>query len=287
MPILRLSGPPALSDFRIDKLLQEVRQLMPNVRALAAHFEHFVVLDHSPTQREQDVLAALLTYGPAYAPSTAAGNIRILVVPRVGTISPWSSKATDIASNCGIQGLDRIERGVHYVIDAPGCGYEEVAAMLGSCIHDRMTETLLAADADLAALFAAHSPAQLKHVPLAAEGRSALLAANRELGLALSDDEIDYLHGTFEQARRDPTDAELMMFAQANSEHCRHKIFNASWVVDGKPADSSLFGMIRTTHAAAPAGVLSAYKDNAAVIAGGQDQRLIVNPCQWCLWVPA
>ena len=256
MPILRLSGPPALSDFRVEKLLQEVRQRMPNVRSLAAHFEHFVVLDHSPTQREQEVLAALLTYGPAYAPSAAVGNIRILVVPRVGTISPWSSKATDIAGNCGVAGLDRIERGVRYVIEAPDCDYAEVVSILRPFIHDRMTETLLTADADPAGLFAVHSPAPLKHVPLAAEGRSALLAANRELGLALSDDEIDYLQSTFEQAQRDPTDAELMMFAQANSEHCRHKIFNASWVVDGKPADSSLFGMIRTTHAAAPAGVL-------------------------------
>jgi len=257
MPILRLPGSPALSDFRLEKLLQEVRSVAPGIRAVVARFEHIVDLSHEPGAEEQKILSALLHYGPAYQDADLPGT-SLLVVPRIGTISPWASKATDIALNCGITGLNRIERGVNYSFDGLGEISASLAAKLAPFIHDRMTETLLSDAAELPRMFATHEPAKLLHVPLAVEGREALVAANTELGLALSASEIDYLVAVFGKVQRDPTDAELMMFAQANSEHCRHKIFNATWIVDGEQQDASLFDMIRSTHAAAPSGVLSA-----------------------------
>jgi len=276
MPILRLPGSPALSNFRLEKLRQEIRSVSPKLREIYARFEHFVDLDHDPSADEQQILSALLHYGPAYQDKELFGQT-LLVLPRIGTISPWASKATDIALNCGISGLNRIERGISYSFD----GLPKLDSSLASClapfIHDRMTETLLSHDADVQLLFATHEAATLRHMPLAKEGRAALVAANQDLGLALSESEIDYLVNVFGQAQRDPTDAELMMFAQANSEHCRHKIFNATWIIDGEQQNSSLFDMIRSTHAAAPDGVLSAYKDNCAVIEGGEGDRLFVD----------
>ena len=277
MPILRLPGSPALSDFRLEKLLQGVRSVAPGILAVSARFEHVIDLDHEPSAEERKILTALLHYGPAYKDTELSGR-ELLVVPRIGTISPWASKATDIALNCGISGLNRIERGVSYRFDGIAEIDTSLAAKLAPFIHDRMTETVLTDDAGLQRMFATHAPAKLLRIPLSEAGRDALVAANTDLGLALSDSEIDYLVEVFGKARRDPTDAELMMFAQANSEHCRHKIFNATWMVDGAEQDTSLFDMIRSTHAAAPAGVLSAYKDNCAVIEGGPGSRLYVEP---------
>ncbi len=198
-----------------------------------------------------------------------------LVVPRPGTISPWSSKATDIARHCALDVVERIERGVAYRVEtrAGSALTADERRALFPHIHDRMTEAVLASFDEVAHLFRTHAPRPLETVDLLGEGPLALERANREMGLALSPDEIAYLVENFTRAGRNPTDVELMMFAQANSEHCRHKIFNAEWVIDGKPQSHSLFGMIRTTHERNPRGTLVAYADNASVIEGAEIER--------------
>jgi phosphoribosylformylglycinamidine synthase len=202
----------------------------------------------------------------------------LLVTPRAGTISPWSSKATDIAHVCGLVAVRRIERGTLFEFAAETPLDRDMLAALAAPLHDRMTEAFAFALADAASLFVAAAPRPLATVPVIAGGRAALVAADARLGLALSVDEIDYLLDAYRRLARDPTDVELMMFAQANSEHCRHKIFNADWIVDGERQPKSLFAMIRNTHASSPAGVLSAYRDNAAVIAGPVADRLWADP---------
>jgi phosphoribosylformylglycinamidine synthase len=272
--VLRLPGRRALSDFRLDKLLAQARRSLPRLAAVHAQFWHFAQLRRPPSAQEQAVLEALLTYGP----KTAQANVRrgLLVVPRIGTVSPWSSKATDIAQQCGLEAVvERIERGTAFGIELSGgapAGADELA-QLAPLIHDRMTETVLADFGAAEALFQHATPAPLRRVDLLGSGPSALERANVEMGLALSSDEIAYLADYFTRIARNPTDVELMMFAQANSEHCRHKIFNASWIVDGGAMPHSLFGMIRHTHAQHPAGTLVAYADNAAVLAGTRTVR--------------
>jgi phosphoribosylformylglycinamidine synthase len=271
--MLTFSGAPALSDFRLEKILAVVRARVPGIVAVDTRYLHFVELAQSLTDAETGVVEALLRYGPATSASAPRGEL-LLVVPRFGTVSPWSSKATDIAHVCGLRAVSRIERGIAYYLRAerPLTAAEREAIV--AVIHDRMTENVLDSAAGAAALFAHHAPRPLATVPVRAGGRAALERANTELGLALSEDEIDYLRAAFtEQLRRDPTDVELMMFAQANSEHCRHKIFNADWIVDGVRSEKSLFGMIRNTHRVSPGGVLSAYRDNAAVIEGWPGRR--------------
>ncbi len=270
--LLTLAGRPALSPFRLAKLL-EALQAAPATRQVErvdATFRHFVALRRPLTAAERDVLDALLTYGPAPAPGTASvGGSELLVVPRPGTISPWSSRATDIAHNCGLDAVQRIERGIAYrIVTRDGVLAAAARDALLPSLHDRMTEAVLADAGEVAALFAHVAPRPLTTIPLLAQGRDALVRADVELGLALAADEIDYLDANFRQLGRDPTDAELMMFAQANSEHCRHKIFNARWVIDGETQAESLFGMIRATHAAHPQGTVVAYEDNAAVMEG-------------------
>jgi phosphoribosylformylglycinamidine synthase len=272
--ILQLPGGPAHSEFRLAKLLPQVQALSPLVRGIASRFLHLVDCARAPDGEGAARLAALLTYGPRYAADAPPGQ-RLLVVPRPGTISPWSSKATDIALVCGLDWLRRIERGVAFHIDAAAPLSADVLARIAALLHDRMTEAVLQEGEDPARLFAAGEPRPLSTV---ARSLAALAQANRELGLALSADEIAYLHESFERLGRDPTDVELMMFAQANSEHCRHKIFNAGFSVDGVAQEKSLFAMIRNTHAQAPQGVLSAYKDNAAVIEGWRGQRYFADP---------
>jgi phosphoribosylformylglycinamidine synthase len=266
--VLRLPGPRALSDFRIQKLLAQARQFVPSLSAVHAQFWHFVKLRRPLAPNEREVLEALLTYGPRSARET--GRAGLLVVPRIGTISPWSSKATDIAQQCALDAVERIERGTVFAADVAGDAQpgREVLVRLAPLVHDRMTETVLDDFAAADALFQHAMPAPLRHVDLLREGEQALVRANVQLGLALSEDEIGYLAEYFRRIGRNPTDVELMMFAQANSEHCRHKIFNANWIVDGTPMPHSLFGMIRHTHARHPAGTLVAYADNAAVMAG-------------------
>jgi phosphoribosylformylglycinamidine synthase len=213
----------------------------------------------------------------------AAGKLpreasRLYVVPRFGTISPWSSKATDIALACDLTAVRRIERGICYGLEFGDRPSQDEVLKLSRLLFDRMTETVLESSDDARALFQAHAPAAVVTIPLREEGRNALQTANSDLGLALSEDEIDYLLASYRELDRDPTDAELMMFAQANSEHCRHKIFNADWIIDGEPQEESLFGMIRTTTEASPGGVISAYSDNAAVIEGWTTPRLMPAP---------
>ncbi|NLG76156.1 MAG: phosphoribosylformylglycinamidine synthase [Xanthomonadaceae bacterium] len=217
-----------------------------------------------------------MTYGPKLserAVDPISKSSRIVVVPRPGTISPWSSKATDIAHVCGLDAIERIERGIAYELLAEGELTQDALREIAPVLYDRMTESALFAIEDAARLFAHDPPRPLRTVPLLARGRAALEEANETLGLALSPDEIDYLVASFQRLERDPTDVELMMFAQANSEHCRHKIFNADWIIDGEPQQKSLFAMIKNTYAKSPNGVLSAYRDNAAVIEGPHGRR--------------
>jgi phosphoribosylformylglycinamidine synthase len=276
--MLELPGPPALSAFRSAKLLARLQELEGAVSAVSAHFVHFLDLERALTAAEREMLARLLSYGPAAAPrrEEASGG-RILVVPRFGTISPWSSKATDIIQVCGLQQVRRVERGVEYALSAARpLGVEQLTG-LATALHDRMTETALLDGAQAQRLFEHPPPAPLTRVSLAG-GRASLERANLTLGLALSADEIDYLLESFRHLGRNPTDVELMMFAQANSEHSRHKIFNASWIIDGTPREESPFAMIRYTYARHPHGVLSAYRDNAAVIEGSAGLRFFPDP---------
>ncbi len=272
--MLEITGAAALSAFRLAKLRERLAALDADFELIDARYLHFVDTQRELSDDERVVLGALLRYGPRDAPSRAStGDLCRVVVPRPGTISPWSSKATDIAHVCGLLAVKRIERGVVYRFDCRGGRPDpERLRRVDVLLHDRMTEAVLDCGAAAVALFRAESPRPLRTIALRA-GREALVAADRELGLALSVDEIDYLVAAFTRAGRDPTDAELMMFAQANSEHCRHKIFNASWTIDGEPREKSLFAMIRNTHRCAPRGVLSAYRDNAAVIEGVREGR--------------
>jgi phosphoribosylformylglycinamidine synthase len=272
--ILQLPGGPAHSAFRITKLLVQVQAAVPAARALASRFLHLVDSDRALDGAETEKLQALLTYGPRYTTDAPAGQ-RLLVVPRPGTVSPWSSKATDIAQVCDLASLRRIERGVAFHVDAAGTLDAEQLQRIAALLHDRMTEAVLLDGDEVAQLFASGRPRPLRSVSRAL---ASLTQANTGLGLALSADEIGCLHASFERLGRDPTDVELMMFAQANSEHCRHKIFNADFAIDGVPQEKSLFAMIRNTHAHAPQGVLSAYKDNASVIEGWQGDRFFADP---------
>ncbi len=275
--MLTLSGAPAISDFRLAKLLATIRDRVGHVTRLDSRYLHFVDVERPLTGDERRVLESLLHYGPR-APETIPVGQQVLVVPRFGTVSPWSSKATDIAHVCGLTAVRRIERGVDYFVEAGRPLSQAEWTAVGAVLHDRMTESVLHEAGEAEALFAHAAPQSLATVPLLAEGIAALERANVTLGLALSDDEIAYLDHAFRELRRDPTDVELMMFAQANSEHCRHKIFNADWIVDGERSDKSLFGMIRNTHARNPRGVLSAYRDNAAVIEGWHGRRWFAPP---------
>jgi phosphoribosylformylglycinamidine synthase len=271
--MLTFSGAPALSDFRLEKVLAAVRAHVAHAEAVDTRYLHFVETRAPLTAAETGVVTALLRYGPTVQATEPRGEL-LLVVPRFGTVSPWSTKATDIAHVCGLGSINRIERGIAYYVRAARPLTTEERAAIAALIHDRMTESVLDDIPAAKGLFAHAAPQPLATVPVLARGRAALEEANAELGLALSDDEIDYLVAAFrEQLRRDPTDVELMMFAQANSEHCRHKIFNADWIVDGVRSEKSLFGMIRNTHRCNPEGVLSAYRDNAAVIEGWPGRR--------------
>ncbi len=276
--MLSLPGAPALSGFRIAKLLTRLAALDPAVRGLTARFIHFVDTARDLTGEESARLGRLLTYGPRRpGPAPEEKGELLLVVPRAGTVSPWSSKATDIARVCGLEAVRRIERGIAYRIEAARSLEPPELVRLGAVLLDRMTEMAVLGTASAAALFEQAAPRPLGTVSLAG-GRAALQAANEALGLALSPEEIEYLLESFGRLGRDPTDAELMMFAQANSEHCRHKIFNARWIIDGEERAASLFEMIRHTHASHPAGVLSAYRDNAAVIEGPTGIRYFPDP---------
>ena len=276
--MLQLRGGPALTPARAAKVLAQVRTHVPAVRQLSAEYVHFVQVEGEVSPPDRERLERLLRYGPSGAhPLDAAGaqTAELLVVPRLGTRSPWSSKATDIARICGLRTVRRIERGLRYRL----VGVTRVEAKRAApALHDRMTETLLERAEDAERLFEALEPRALQWIGVSSDGREALVRADRELGLALAKDEIDFLVDAFRELGRDPTDIELMMFAQANSEHCRHKIFNADWFIDGERQAKSLFGMIRNTTERSPDGVLSAYHDNASVIIGAEAGRFFPDP---------
>ncbi len=277
--MLQLLGGSALSPFRRHKLIKELREIIPALADTDARYIHFVDLESPLMAGQQQLLDRLLQYGPSQEDVLSNGEL-FLVTPRQGTISPWSSKATDIAHRCGLDTVRRIERGtVFYLLKSNGgmLTQGEITRAL-PLLHDRMTESVFFAMEEAEGLFRQEDPAPLSTVDVIGGGRAALLNADRELGLALSEDELDYVVESFTSLGRNPTDVELMMFAQVNSEHCRHKIFNANWVIDGAPRDSSLFDMIRETSSHSPLGILSAYHDNAAVLQGFEATRFFPDP---------
>ncbi|MGB2259837.1 MAG: phosphoribosylformylglycinamidine synthase, partial [Porticoccaceae bacterium] len=272
-----LSGAPSLSDFRRRKLLSSLQKVVPSVESVAAEHVHFAEVSEPLSDADQTTLKALMTYGPSEESLSTDGHL-LLVVPRPGTISPWSSKATDIAHNCGLNNVVRVERGTAYYVSANQPLNDQQLQQLGEILSDRMVETVFTELQQAEALFSHQQPAAMTQVDILAGGAPALKLANVELGLALAEDEIDYLVASFKELQRNPSDAELMMFAQANSEHCRHKIFNASWTIDGVDQPHSLFGMIRNTNNLGGENVLSAYSDNAAVVAGTEGGRFYPDP---------
>ena len=270
MQILR--GAPAFSAFKRTRLLNQIQQICPQVTDLYGEFVHLAQTDAPLADTELTVLDRILKYGPSVASESCSGQL-VVVVPRPGTISPWSSKATDIAHNCGLTGIRRLERALVVDLRAEQPLDDAQYQSLLPLLHDRMTQAVLTQVEEAQVLFEQAEPQPLTQVDVIAGGKPALAEANTRLGLALADDEMDYLVASFTEMKRNPTDVELMMFAQANSEHCRHKIFNASWDIDGQAQEKSLFGMIKNTFECASEGILSAYKDNAAVIAGFSAER--------------
>jgi len=275
-----MTGASALSAFKLGKLTASISQSIPRIKAVQSRYVHFLDVDGELAAAERDKIAALLSYGNAAAsdPGSDSGSqtLQRIVVPRPGTQSPWSSKATDILHNCDLRNVRRIERGI--LFDFSLAPSEAVIAadelrLLDGFIHDRMTESVLNALADASILFARGKPRPGQAIDILSKGKAELVSANQSMGLALAEDEIDYLLEGFRLLQRNPMDVELMMFAQANSEHCRHKIFNASWTVNGAEQKLSLFDMIRHSYSCTPEKVLSAYADNAAVMVGVNADR--------------
>jgi phosphoribosylformylglycinamidine synthase len=276
-------GASALSDFRQTRLLETLTRIDANIVGVRGQYLHFVNSTEPLSDEDSNRIHALMHYGtPFEAPTERGAQETFMIVPRFGTVSPWASKATDIAHHCGLAQVRRIERGVEYTVVLKsgllGVGGKkalsaEARAAVAAALHDRMTESV-APSRDHALHLFDELPAQpLQTVDILGRGRGALETANQELGLALADDEIDYLIDAFKTLGRNPTDVELMMFAQANSEHCRHKIFNGEWTIDGEPQDISLFNMIRNTEKLNHAGTIVAYSDNSAIMAGGEAER--------------
>ncbi len=274
----QFEGGSALSSFRIQQLLPALQAIHDKVSGVAARFVHLVSSDAAPSPALMDQLAALLSYGEPYVGPT--DGALIVVTPRFGTVSPWASKATDIAHNCGLA-VRRVERVVEYRIALKAGLLGKAAltpaqlAQVGALLHDRMTESVMFGRSQALGLFTELQATPMAHVDVLGGGKAALQAANTQFGLALAADEIDYLVQAFTQLRRNPTDVELMMFAQANSEHCRHKIFNAQFTIDGVAQDHSMFGMIRHTHQTNPQHMLVAYSDNASVMEGTKVERFV------------
>ncbi|MEC7529680.1 MAG: phosphoribosylformylglycinamidine synthase, partial [Pseudomonadota bacterium] len=275
--MLVLRGAPALSEFNQTKLIAKLGQSGVRVKKLYSEYVHLVDSQGDLSKQQIEILEKLLTYGPARQAQTPSGTF-FLITPRPGTISPWSSKATDIAHNCSLKNINRIERGCAFYIETENGVSEDDFALIASFLHDRMTESVFTNTDEAAVLFSHTEANTFTSVDVLGEGKDALVNANVSLGLALADDEIDYLFDSFIKLGRNPTDVELYMFAQANSEHCRHKIFNASWTIDGEDQEKSLFKMIKNTYELLPDHVYSAYKDNAAVMEGWQAGRFFPNP---------
>jgi len=281
--MLRLRGSQAYSDFRIEKLLKNVQAQFSMVQTIGTEFQHLIKLvdqNVSLDTQELDKLKQLLSYGPSSKDVEHEGQ-RLYVFPRFGTISPWSTKATDIVAHCGLSKVARVERGIAFYIQSSSeLGSLDSAELeaLSAYLHDPMTESVITDLNQAEGLFTDEAPKALFEVALLTQGKQALVDANENLGLALSGDEIDYLLEQYTALNKNPTDVELMMFAQVNSEHCRHKIFNADWVVDGESKEHSLFRMIRETHMQNPKGTLVAYSDNSSVLVGSQGERFFADP---------
>lgn len=266
-------GGNALSPFRAAALLERLHRAVPTVTGVSARHVHWVASEQPLDEATAATVTKLLTYGPPDAGAASGAHLATVVVaPRLGTLSPWASKATDIAHNCGVD-IRRVERVTEYLVATDEPLTEEQWGALADLLHDRMTEAALPTRADAAALFDEREAEPMERVDVLGRGREAIVEADTAYGLALSDDEVDYLVDAFTGLGRNPSDVELMMFAQANSEHCRHKIFNADFVVDGVVQTRSLFGMIRHTEAVAGEGTVVAYKDNASVMVGGRRVR--------------
>ena len=269
--MISLRGSAALSPFRIEKIQNKLSEICPNIGHVYAEFWHFIWVDGELSAQQENTLNQILTYGPSMQAEEPSGEF-ILVLPRVGTISPWASRATDIVQHCGLPATQRVERGIAYYVQTKN-GQALTAderKLLLPLLHDRMTESVFDNKQDAGKLFHTDTPKPLSTIDVLQGGKAALDQANNEMGLALSPDEVDYLFDNFTRMQRNPTDVELMMFAQANSEHCRHKIFNADWVIDGAQQEMSLFAMIRNTHKLNPGKTVVAYSDNASIVAGQQ-----------------
>ncbi|NOS98287.1 MAG: phosphoribosylformylglycinamidine synthase [Methylotenera sp.] len=269
-----LRGSAALSQFRIEKIQSQLSKNAANITHIYAEFRHFVWCekngaDVALNDAQQDTLKQILTYGPSLEVEDPQGEL-LLVIPRIGTISPWASRATDIVKHCGLEAVQRVERGIAYFVQTANGEKltQDERKQLLPLIHDRMTEMVFASLDDAAKLYHTDAPKPLSTVDILQGGKQALVKANGDMGLALSPDEVDYLFDNFTKIQRNPTDVELMMFAQANSEHCRHKIFNADWVIDGAQQEFSLFGMIRNTHKLNPGSTVVAYSDNSSIVEG-------------------
>jgi len=276
--ITPIEGGDALGNFRAQQLLPKLQAVSDKITGVAARFVHLVGTTAALTTEQQQAWQALLTYGEPYA--GPADGVRVVVTPRLGTVSPWASKATDIAHNCGFS-VKRVERITEFHLTlksgllSKATLTDEQWAQVAALLHDRMTESAVATRDAANALFTELESVPMEHVDIIGGGRAALEQANVAWGLALADDEIDYLVNAFNGLGRNPTDVELMMFAQANSEHCRHKIFNAQFIIDGAEQDKSLFAMIRNTHQLAPQYTVVAYSDNAAIMEGHAIERFV------------
>jgi phosphoribosylformylglycinamidine synthase len=271
--MLILKGSQALSSFRQKKLLNTLQNIDPNITNVQAQYVHFVDSKVDLITKAAKQLDQLLAYGE-HQTITNTGEL-FLVIPRIGTISPWSSKATDIVRNSGLTEINRVERGITYFVSARDSVNRTIISPL---LHDRMTEVILDTLDAASALFNEVTARSLIEVNILKGGKDALIKANSELGLAIAADEIDYLVDAYTDLNRNPTDMELMMFAQVNSEHCRHKIFNADWTIDGKQVEKSLFKMIKNTYEHYSKDILSAYSDNAAVLRGSTSERFFADP---------
>ena len=277
-------GGNALSDFKVQQLLPRLHGISDKITGLSARFVHLASFENEPDAKNVERVGELMAYGEpctdAHLAAEKTGAAALWVLPRLGTVSPWASKATDIAHNCGLS-LHRVERLVEFrvtlktgLLSKPVLKPEQLQAV-GDVLHDRMTEMVTTDRAQAEALFTELHPAAMAHVDVLGGGKAALDAANKDWGLALAEDEIDYLVNAFTALKRNPTDVELMMFAQANSEHCRHKIFNAQFTIDGALQEKSLFGMIRHTHQTAPQHTIVAYSDNASIMEGSEVERFV------------
>lgn len=269
--ILKFGGVTAISDFRASKLLEQIQEVEPAITEISGEYLHFIDSSEKLSPEHTQILESLLTYDTPYK-GDAQGEL-MLVVPRPGTISPWSSKATSIARNSGLL-VDRIERGVAYYLKATSTFDRK---KISSLLHDRMTETVLDNLEVSDSLFKSSKPKSLRYIDIKAAGISALREADKKMGLALSDEEIDYLYDQYKDIDRNPTDLELMMFGVVNSEHCRHKIFNADWYIDGKKQPKSLFKMIKNTYENHSEDIISAYSDNSAIMKGSREKQLLLN----------